>query len=147
LVLLFWMSLLAGPKYFVIIIPGWIVIFWTMTLFVLPRLRLPEENGEIPLYEERFSPYWALNRGVAKTGWKAVAPIRTSFYEDFFVVHSLTLKKIHYTEVLSISFTKNLFSNPMTIHLANGKSLILCPKNSEKIQSLLNKDVKKQKTI
>lgn len=145
LVLLFWASLLlAGPEYFYILIPGWILIFWSMIFFTFPRRRLPEENGLIPLYEERCLaiPYKErlpplINVSILWGG--SIFPARIAFYEDFFVIAMIFMTKAHYSEVVSTSFKKSWLSNHITIRLTNGISLVLKPRNFEKIQSLISK--------
>ena len=107
-----------------------------VVFFVLPQRKLPEEKENRLLYEERCSANWKLAGGVLIAGGNT--PIaRVSLYEDFFVVSLLGIKKINYSQVLSVSFKSSWFSKSMTINLGKGRSLVIRAKNMEKIQSII----------
>jgi hypothetical protein len=105
-------------------------------MFVLPRRKLAEEKEKKPLYEERCSAYWRFARGAVVAGGN-IPIARISFYDDFFVVALVKLTKAFYSEVLSTDFKAGWLSNSITIHFATGRSLVLHPKNFEKVRSLV----------
>lgn len=107
-----------------------------VTMFVLPQRRLPEEKGRKPLYEERCSANWRFARGAIVAGGN-IPIARISFYDDFFVVALGTLTKVPYSEVLSTEFQKGWLSKSITIHFTKGRSLVIHPKNFDKVRSVI----------
>ena len=105
-------------------------------MFVLPQRKLPEEKEKKPLYEERCSANWRFARGMVIAGGN-IPIARISFYDGFFVVALVTLTKVLYSEVLSTDFKKGWLSKSITIHFAKGRSLVIHPKNFEKVRSLI----------
>ena len=110
--------------------------FLMLTMFVLPQRKLPEEKEKKALYEEKCSANWRFAGGVIIAGGN-IPIARISFYDDFFVVALVALTKVHYSEVLSTSFKSGWLSNSITIHLEKGRSLLIRPKNFEKVRSLI----------
>lgn len=110
--------------------------FLLLVMFVLPQRKLPEEKEKKPLYEERCSANWRFAKGAIIAGGN-IPIARISFYDDFFVVALGTLTKVLYSEVLSTSFKSGWLSSSITIHLAKGRSLLIHPKNFEKVRSLI----------
>jgi hypothetical protein len=107
-----------------------------MAMFILPQRKLPEEKEVKPLYEERCSANWRFARGAVVAGGN-IPIARISFYDDFFVVALVTLTKVLYSEVLSTDFKKGWLSKSITINFAKGRSLVIHPKNFEKVRSLI----------
>lgn len=110
--------------------------FLLFVMFVMPRRKLPEEKERKPLYEERCSANWRLAGGSLTVGGNL--PIaRIAFYDDFFVIALMALKKISYSEIVSVSCNSGWLSKSITINFAKSKSLIIYPKKIEKILSLI----------
>jgi len=126
----------VAPDVLVLVGVAGIGAFFLLAIFVLPQRKLPEEKDQKPLYEERCSVNWQFAGGVLSAGGN-IPIARVSFYDGFFVVALLTLTKVHYSEVLSTSFKSGWLSRSITMHLAKGRSLVIHPKNIEKIRVLL----------
>jgi hypothetical protein len=107
-----------------------------VAVFVLPQRKLVEERARKPLYEERCSANWRFAHGVLVAGGN-IPMARISFYDDFFVVALVKLTKVLYSEILSTNSKSGWLSNSITIRFGNGRSLVLHPKNFERVRSLI----------
>lgn len=113
--------------------------FLLLAMFALPWRKLPEEKETKPLYFEKCSAKWQLAKGALIAGGN-IPIARISFYEDFFVVAMLFVTKVYYSEVVSVTYKKGWFSKTITIHLAKGRSLIINPKNYDKVRALIERN-------
>lgn len=111
-------------------------VFLLLAMFALPWRKLPEEKETKPLYWEKCSANWQLAKGALIAGGN-IPFARISFYEDFFVVAMLFITKVYYSEVVSVSYKKGWFSRTITVHLAKGRSLLINPKNYDKVRALI----------
>ncbi len=121
-------------------------LLWLIS-FLLSQRKLPEEKGKDSLHTERCATYWRALGGMLGIGGNL--PARISFYDDYFVVARLTLNKVPYSEIRSISFKRGWILNSVTVHFDKGRSLFFHPRNIEKVQSLIKtcqKETKKGQT-
>lgn len=112
-------------------------VFLILTMLLLPQRKLLDEKEKKPLYEERCAANWR-SRGGGLVAGGNIPVARISFYDDFFVIALINLTKVNYSDVLSAAFKSGGLSNSVTIHLAKGSSLVIHPKNLEKLRSLMS---------
>lgn len=111
-------------------------------IFILPQRKLPDEKGAKLLHSERCFAYWKAFGGLLVSG--ANFPARVSFYEKFFVVSRITLAKFYYSDIKSASFRRNWFSRSAILNFSDGRSLILSPRNIDKVRSLIEPRIHKK---
>ncbi len=110
-------------------------LFFLLVIFVLPHRKIAEEKGKTILYEERCSVSWRYKWGITSGGNIPIG--RITFYDNFFVVSFIVITKVLYSGVKSISLKRGWLSTTMTINLADSRSLLLHPRNPEKMELVI----------
>lgn len=122
-----------------------LIVAVLVTSYLVPRRKRKSELGKVALYEEQCPGtqklrFW-LRYGSAISNW------RIALYEDSFVLASLVVVSIRYTEVVSIAYKEGLLSSRLHIQTHNPKiDVILMPGNPQKILDIfLEKNVRASK--
>lgn len=107
-----------------------------LSALFLPRIKISEENEQISLHTE----YCTVTRyiGIFTFGIPlSFLSKRVSFYNKFFVIAGITGKKFTYSDIISVSYKRNLLSKSVVLNFGNGRSMALNLSNIDKVQSLI----------
>jgi hypothetical protein len=116
-----------------------IFIGFLFVTFVLPRRMAAIEVGRMAIYEEKCFVYWRLRAGFIMAS--SSPSTRLAFYDDFFIVAQINQAKFQYSQIKSYSQKKGLLPSSIKLNFADGRVLVIYPKNIEEIKSIFKEHV------
>ena len=114
-----------------------------ISAFLLPRRNIAEEKEQKPLHTE----YCTVTRYIGIFAFGSPFSFiskRVSFYDKFFVVAGMTVKKYTYSDIKSVFYKRNWLTKSVALNFVNGQSLVLSIRDIDKIQSLIEPRIRKK---